>query len=230
MTLPVLLSVPHAGLWVPPEVEHLCILTEKEIIRDGDEGAAEIYLPLEKDVAFLVTTEVARAIVDVNREEDNFDRDGVIKTHTCWDVPIYGKLPSDETIDLLIDKYYKPYHAKLSQIGKNAKLGIDCHTMAAKGPPIGPDPNQYRPAACLSNANGTFPWPWMYSLAWHLQKQLRREVLINQPFRGGHIIRKHAREMPWVQLELSRNPFIDWDQKRLRLLGALKNWWRETFD
>ena len=40
MTLPLLLSVPHAGLTVPSQVENLCLLTKKEIVEDGDEGAA----------------------------------------------------------------------------------------------------------------------------------------------------------------------------------------------
>ena len=93
MTLPLLLSVPHAGLTIPPEVENLCVLTKKEIIEDGDEGAARIYLPLQKEVYSLVTTDVARAIVDMNRAEEDKSKDGIVKTHTCWDVPVYREFP-----------------------------------------------------------------------------------------------------------------------------------------
>ena len=71
MTLPLLLSVPHAGLVVPAAVQNLCLLSKKEIIEDGDEGAAEIYLPLEDEVFTLVTTVVARAILDMNRAEND---------------------------------------------------------------------------------------------------------------------------------------------------------------
>ena len=88
MKLPLLLSLPHAGLRVPDEVAHLCTLTEREIAEDGDEGAAAIY-DLAGDVDAFVTTDVARAIVDLNRAVDDRRRDGVVKTHTCWDVPIY---------------------------------------------------------------------------------------------------------------------------------------------
>jgi N-formylglutamate amidohydrolase len=45
MTLPLLISVPHAGLRVPREVEKQCILSEEEIIRDGDEGPAPFTIP-----------------------------------------------------------------------------------------------------------------------------------------------------------------------------------------
>ena len=95
MSEPLLLSVPHAGLTIPSEVANLCLLTKNEIIEDGDEGAAEIYLPLENEVSALVTTVVARAIVDMNRAEDDRGKDGVVKTHTCWDVQIYSEPPSE---------------------------------------------------------------------------------------------------------------------------------------
>lgn len=62
MTLPLLVSVPHAGLRVPPEVAHLCALSPKEVADDGDVGAAEIYA-IEDAVAAYATTDVARAIV-----------------------------------------------------------------------------------------------------------------------------------------------------------------------
>ena len=80
MTLPFLVSVPHAGLSVPPEVEGLCILEEQDIIEDGDEGAAEIYYPLKDQVTAFVFTDIARAIVDMNRREDDRTKDGVVKT------------------------------------------------------------------------------------------------------------------------------------------------------
>ena len=98
MKLPILLSVPHAGWKIPSEVEDICVLGQKEILEDGDVGAAEIYNPLKKKVEAFVTTKIARAIVDMNRAEKDFWKDGVIKTHTCWDVPVYKTFPSADTI------------------------------------------------------------------------------------------------------------------------------------
>ena len=89
MKLPILLSIPHAGWRIPEEVQDICLLTNKDILADGDAGAAEIYIPLKEKVEAFVTTDIARAIVDMNRAENDFWKDGVIKTHTCWDVPIY---------------------------------------------------------------------------------------------------------------------------------------------
>ena len=224
MTLPLLLSVPHAGLQIPPEVKNLCILSEKDIVEDGDEGAAEIYLPLQTEVSAFVTTDTARAIVDMNRAENDRRKDGIVKTHTCWDVPVYRKFFSEDVIETLIKKYYRPYHSDLTHYAKGVKLGVDCHTMAAKGPSIGPDPGEERPFICMSNADFTCPKEWIASLAECFEKVFETDVSINKPFKGGYIIRSHAKELPWVQLELSRTHFFSNKEKSCRVIEALGDW------
>ncbi|MDY6972956.1 MAG: N-formylglutamate amidohydrolase [Thermodesulfobacteriota bacterium] len=224
MTLPILVSIPHAGLDIPPEVEGLCILNEKEIRKDGDEGAAEIYLPLKSNVAGMVNTNVARAIIDMNRSEDDRRKDGIIKTHTCWDVPVYSEPLKGNITQVLIRSYYRPYHSALTRYATGMKLGIDCHTMASKGPPIGPDPDVRRPPICLSNGDGTCPDKWMLSLAECLERSFEKKVSINHPFKGGYIIKSHAQEMPWIQIELSREHFATDEEKSEHLLKSLVMW------
>jgi len=228
MILPLLLSLPHAGSLVPALVEHLCLLREKEIVDDSDGGADEIYLPLEEEVAALVTTVVARAIVDMNRDASDRSKDGCIKTHTCWNVPIYRDPLSEAVITELLEVYYHPYHTSLSEQAAFARCGIDCHTMAAKGPPVGPDAGKERPAICISNGDGTCPKEWMTALASCLERVFEKEVFINWPFKGGFIIRSHSRELPWIQLELSRAPFLSNQEKRFCLLSALRDWCVKT--
>ena len=222
MRLPLLLSVPHAGKRIPNEVEGICLLTGLQIIADGDEDAAEIY-DLEKHVAGFVRADVARAIVDVNRGERDFRRDGVIKTHTCWDVPVYRSAPSEETVKKLIENHYRPYHTQLRDLASgDVRLGIDCHTMAAAGPPVGPDPGRKRPHLCLSDADGTLPPKWINDFADCLASAFPFSPSINDPFKGGFIIRSHSAEIPWVQLEISREPFLPAKEKRLRILEAFR--------
>ena len=230
MKLPFLISVPHAGTVIPPEVEGLCVLTEKEIIEDGDETAAEIYFPLEQEAELFVTTDIARAIVDMNRAEDDFSKDGVVKTHTCWGVPVYSDFPEERIVTTLLEKYYRPYHARLSCHERTIKMGIDCHTMAAFGPPVGPDPGVQRPAICLSNGNGTCRRALLQSLAKHLESNFDNPVAINDPFKGGYIIRSHSGVIPWMQIEISRHPFLTNAEKSSRLLKALHLWCAEKID
>lgn len=224
MTLPLLLSVPHAGLQIPPEVSDICLLDQNAIIRDGDEGAAEIYLPLENRVEALMTTDVARAIVDMNRAEDDRRKDGVVKTHTCWDVPIYREPLTEILTETLLARYHRPYHQDLDRLAENVIAGIDCHTMAATGPPVSPDPGIERPAVCLSNAYGTCPHWWIVSLAEIMGKKMKASVAINTPFKGGYIIRRHARKIPWFQVELSRSPFLSDIEKGALVFESLQEW------
>ena len=230
--LPLLISVPHAGLSVPPEVEHLNQLTLQEIARDGDEGAGAIYAALENKAASFVTTDIARAFVDLNRSEDDIRKDGVVKSHTCWDIPIYSQPLTPALIEILMERYHRPYHRRLTALAETGMLlGVDCHTMAAHGPPVGPDPGVERPQVCLGNADGTCPSDWMASLQACFQQRFPGAVTINNPFSGGYITRYHGREMPWVQLELSRGHFADDSQKSRWVVNALSAWsrlWRSA--
>jgi len=220
--LPLLVSVPHAGLVVPPEVKDLCVLGQGDIVADGDEGSREIY-DIQNHVAALVTTEVPRAIVDVNRSAADRRDDGVVKTVTIWNKPVYSAPLHEKSIQGLITKYYEPYHKKLTQLSKSKViLGIDCHTMVAEAPPIGPDPGSKRPDLCVSNADGTCPDEWIRAFASCIEEAFGREVFVNRPFRGGYIIRSHANELPWVQIEMARREFMSLEEKKQRVLDSLK--------
>ncbi|VEN73807.1 conserved hypothetical protein [Candidatus Desulfarcum epimagneticum] len=224
MKLPVLISVPHAGLEVPPEMKNICQLSEKEIIEDGDEGAADIYYPLEKEVKAFVKTDIARAIVDMNRTPEDFSKDGVIKTHTCHNIPIYQKPLAIETANDLIENYYQPYHRALSSKTRDVRVGLDCHTMAELGPSVAPDTGKKRPAACVSNADKTCDISLIQSFAEILQDMLHHEVAINNPFNGGYIIKKHSLEIPWLQIELSRAHFLTNVEKSVAFHKTIVKW------
>lgn len=229
MKLPILLSVPHAGTRVPPEAVDYCVLDEEAIIKDGDEHAADIYWPLQDHVAAFVTTDVARAIVDMNRARDDFRKDGIIKTHTCWDVPVYRAPLPDPVAQQLIERYHRPYHAEISRLsGEQVILGVDGHTMAAVGPPVGPDVGKARPAVCLSDVMGDCPNEWTDTMLETFREAFApHTVALNDPFTGGYITRTHSVELPFVQIELSRAPYLSDAEKGTRVLQALKLWCSE---
>jgi formiminoglutamase len=229
MRLPLLLSIPHAGRDVPGEVKTYCILTPDQIIKDGDEGAGEIY-DLRDEVKAYVNTSVPRAILDMNRAEDDRRKDGIVKTHTCWDEPIYEPTPPEETFAGLIERYHRPYHRRLTELAATGvRLGIDCHTMAASGPPVGPDAGKERPLLCLGTGDGACPEAWVGIIHECLEESFRLPVSLNDPFSGGFIIRHHAPELPWFQLEMSRGPFLEIREKRERTLWAFQAICRRLF-
>ena len=99
--LPVLVSVPHGGLNVPEYLRENCLLTASDILMDSDEGAGAIYSQLQPDVRSYLAAETARAFVDLNRPPDDFTPDGVVKTETCWQVPIYRRPLTNRQVERL---------------------------------------------------------------------------------------------------------------------------------
>lgn len=224
MSLPVLISLPHAGLKVPEALQANCLLTLEQIIKDGDEYAQEIYSPLQNEVAAFVTTDIARAVLDMNRAEDDRRKDGIVKTHTCWDEPIWRNPLDEATIQWLLDNHHRTYHRQLNRMAEQPDLilAVDCHTMAAVGPPVGPDPGMERPQVCLGNAKGqSCPDEWMMMLQSAFQEYFPGQVTLNNPFSGGYITQHHGHEMHWVQLELSRGNFAEPGQKSQWIHDAL---------
>ena len=231
MKLPLFISVPHAGTRVPPEVRDSCVLRPEDILADYDAGADSIYGHLQEHAAGFCTTDISRSLIDLNRSPDDIGGNGVIKDHTCWHVPVFKSFPDAKLIRNLLGRYYFPYHEKLSAAAGSGtiKLGIDCHTMSAVGPPLGPDPGQERPLICLSNGDGTCPEKWLSSLVRSFAEVFREKVAINTPFRGGYISRKHAAEMPWVQVEISQTAAYSDEIKRNYVLEGLQRFCHTLF-
>lgn len=217
--LPVLLSIPHSGLYTPRELIDRTYIENDDLLDDSDAFTREIY-DLGKKVKHVVATDIARAFVDVNRAPSDrppANPDGVVKDTTCYGCPIYipGREPDAGMVKKLLKRYYYPYHARLRQALKNPslELALDCHSMASIGPAISPDAGQERPAICLGNLHGkTCSREMLHKLAdsFRLAFSLGEdEVGINQPFAGGYIARSSGtRSTPWVQVELNRNLYL----------------------
>ncbi|MFH2205169.1 MAG: N-formylglutamate amidohydrolase [Elusimicrobiota bacterium] len=226
MKLPLIISVPHAGVRVPSEVGGLCRLSPEEIAADGDVGAREIFA-IENEVEHHVTTDISRVFADLNRAPDDLGKDGAVKSHTLWDVRVYCRPLKEQEKMRLIESYHRPYHRRLAEHARaDVRLGIDCHTMAPAGPALAPDPGMTRPEICLCNAGGTCPQPWFDALAACLEQTFELYVARNEPFAGGYIISEHSKELPWVQLLFSSAPFMSSRKKREGLLDALERWCR----
>ena len=229
--LPLYLSVPHAGTQIPPEVRDLCILQPEDILADYDAGADSIYGSLQDQVTGFCSAAIARSLVDLNRAPGDIGGDGVIKSHTSWDVQVFREFPAESLIRQLLARYYFPYHEEITAGAGNKaiKLGLDCHTMAAVGPPIGPDPGRGRPMVCISNAHNTCPEEWLNILAACLTAAFKKKVAINSPFQGGYIIRSHAAEMPWIQIEISQSSAYSNELKRNCMLEGLQSFCHTVF-
>jgi N-formylglutamate deformylase len=228
-----LIAIPHGGDRIPLEVKNKVDLTEQDIFCDSDTLALSIY-DLKDRIAALVTMPIARAILDVNRAPHDLppdNPDGVLKTVTAQGKSIYkkGEFPEESIIKILFNKYYHPYHNKITSVlmQHNIKLALDCHTMLEYAPPTACNPGQARPLVCLSNGGDekgrprekghliTCPPEWIQKLARSFEHIFASEgiVAINSPFSGGHTSKYHYHNtgVPWIQIELNRKLYLPSD-------------------
>lgn len=229
--LPIIISVPHAGQKTPDIVKELTSLSEEQIRVDGDEGASEIYNFKDRVHSFF-QTDIARAFIDLNRKPMDFSRDGVVKTHTCQMDEVYDSPLSRKTIGKMLEQHYHPWHEKLAKASLSNEIlfGVDCHTMAATAPGISSDFGKKRPFVCLSNADGSCPNSWLDILAQEFKNYFGvNSVEINDPFKGGYIIRKHSLNLNWIQIELSRAPFADNKEKKEVVFEVLSRFTETLF-
>lgn len=233
---PLIVSVPHGGWKVAPEIEEIWALSEKDAFHDGDPFTARIYDFTDR-VSCQLVMEQYRAVVDLNRAPDDIapaNKDGVIKSHTCYDVEVYqpGALPGEELKQVLLDRYYFPYHRKLQAFLErpDVRMGVDCHSMAAVSPPIEQDAGTPRPLICLGNLGdheGEVTEPFnRITCSTEMIRFMRDEfdlalqhedveievpavASMNVPFNGGYITRQMGNKtIPFVQIEMSRALYL----------------------
>lgn len=236
MKMPVLISIPHGGWKVAEEIKDIWVLSEKDAFHDGDPLTSQIY-DFSDRVAEQMVMEYYRAVVDLNRQPDDIaprNPDGVIKSHTCYNVEVYkpGRLPDENLKKILLEKYYFPYHKSLQECLKreDIRMGVDCHSMAAVSPPIEDDIGAPRPLICLGNLgdkNGGIGLPHnRISCSTEMLTYLRDEFnhifqhedveleipaicSMNVPFEGGFITRQMGNKgIPFFQIEMSRALYL----------------------
>lgn len=235
--LPILISVPHGGTTIPPEVADRIRLTAREVLGDSDTFTCELY-DLRQHVAAFIAYPIARAVVDVNRAPDDRppkNPDGVIKSRTVQGLQVYreGGYPEEGLISTLLQTYYYPFHERVAEFldAHGVQLALDCHSMLPIAPPTKEHAGRPRPLICLSNrgdARGmpkagqgpiTCPPEWLQALADSFRRVFAAEdgqIKLNEPFAGGYISQHHHQRtgIPWIQIELNRKlylaePYVD---------------------
>jgi formiminoglutamase len=223
---PFLISIPHGGTEVPPEVRDRIALSPEDLAWYCDPHTREIF-DFGDAVAARIDTPISRMVVDVNRPPlppPPRDPDGIIKVRTIDSRPVYreGRFPDMQLIHLLLMAHYFPYHQRIDELIDRCpvRIAFDCHSMLPVGFPSQKDAGKERPLICLAN-NGdrrgrarkgslaTCPAEWAQLLADGFREEfgLSREVAINNPFSGGFIANAHfwRKGIPWIQIEINRS-------------------------
>ncbi len=221
--LPVVISIPHSGVIIPNHLQSQFLLNPQEVLYDGDSWTNLLY-NFEKRVLHTALMPIARCVIDLNRMEVDLppnNEDGIVKTKSIMSRPVWKRPLSLMETQSLIMHYYTPYFESLKEAVSIQKpfLGLDCHSMLPYDP-FAAEPKK-RPLICISNrgdVNGehlneplSAPPALMLTFKKALETQFGiNNVRINDPFKGGEIIRKmsESTNTPWIQIEVNRELYM----------------------
>jgi N-formylglutamate amidohydrolase len=221
LSLPVLVSVPHAGRDYPDILLSALRLPRTALLRLEDRYADLLARNLARAGCPLIVAHRARAWIDLNRDETDLDVEmvhgadrvnypapgakqrgglGLIPRRLSGDGELW-KRPFDlADIENRIATFHRPYHAQVAQIlaRMQAKFGVaillDLHSM----PPIRqPQPNGVQTGGPPQFVVGDrFGQSAASQYAELLIEQIRMRgfrASLNHPYAGEYILRRHAR-------------------------------------
>jgi N-formylglutamate deformylase len=239
-TAPLLLSLPHDGSFIPPELAAR-MAPEARRAPDTDWHVSRLYAFARDLGASVLVPRHSRYVVDLNRPEDDTSLyPGQNTTGLCPAVrfsgdPVYleGQAPGAAEIAARVDRYWRPYHDALR--GDMARL-CAAHGRAVlwEGHSIrGEVPFLFEgrlPDLNLGTAGGTSCSPALQArLEAVLSAQDGYDWIANGRFKGGHITRHYGRPadgVDAVQLEISQRNYMDedsfaWDEACASRLQAV---------
>jgi hypothetical protein len=155
--IPVLLELPHGGHLTPDEVKSYLHpkFTPGDRREDSDEFTDELFLDLPA-APHILRFMIWRAHADPNRQCDDLDADGAVKTLTSQGVKIYQ---SDRGLPIqarqqVIDRYIRPHRRRLAELVASPAIEklMFCHTMPGIGTRSSDDKGELRPLFMFGNA------------------------------------------------------------------------------
>ena len=221
-TQPLLISMPHAGTYVPPTLAAR-FTEEARQVPDTDWHMERLYAFAKDMGASILAATHSRYVVDLNRPPDGASLypgqnvTGLCPVDTFDDTPIYtrGDVPDDSEIAARRDAVWAPYHAQLrAELDRiRAQHGVavlwDAHSIRSVLPRFF---EGKLPELNLGTADGASCSP---ALAQELLAIARSAPgyngVLNGRFKGGHITRHYGqpeRNIHAVQLEMTQCSYM----------------------
>ncbi|WLI88521.1 N-formylglutamate deformylase [Massilia sp. R2A-15] len=220
-SLPILVSMPHAGADIPDDIAAQlapCALERA----DTDWHLPELYGFLGEMGASTIAARWSRYVIDLNRppEDTNLypgmDTTGLCPVDTFGRERLYlpGRAPSETEIARRLESYWRPYHRQLRAeldrlLALHGRVVLwDAHSIASRVPRFFegrlPDLN-------FGTASGASCAPALTE-AVIAQVPKRFSVAVNGRFKGGYITRNYgqpASNIHAIQLEMCQCLYMD---------------------
>jgi N-formylglutamate deformylase len=228
---PVIVEVPHAGLWLDAPALATLTAPARSIGRDADLWVDELYADAPSRGASMLVSHVSRYVVDLNRSEKDVDAEavegasqtmratrGVIWRLTSDGTRVLdGPLPRRE-LERRLDTYYRPYHEALATLieRKRARFGfavlVAAHSMPSIGRAAHGDPQAHRADVVPGTRGRTSAAHGFIDAVDEHAHQTGYSVAHDDPYQGGFTTVHYGRPSACshvVQVELARRLYMD---------------------
>lgn len=126
---PVIVEVPHAGLWVDGPSFATLSAPARSIGRDADLFVDELYAEAPAQGATLLVSHLSRYVVDLNRSEADVDSEvidgapasaratrGIVWRLTSEGRRLHDSALSQRELERRLDLFYRPYHSAIREL------------------------------------------------------------------------------------------------------------------
>ena len=230
-TLPVLLSIPHAGR----QYDDLVLANAAQ----GRSALEALEDPLVDRLCWraigagfgAVVQNVPRAVIDCNRDEEEVDPAairnispapvgpraryglGLIPSRTHKHGALWRKQIDRVELNRRIEDVHRPYHQQLGQALEDLVLQygevglLDCHSMPFR---------RGQAEIVIGDRHGASADAWFSAEAARIARSAGYRVAMNEPYAGGAIVTRHGRPSSGIhaiQLEIDRSCYLAGDER-----------------
>jgi N-formylglutamate deformylase len=217
---PLLVSIPHTGTYVPPEIEAKFASDYIRSLPMTDWHLHHLYDFVPLLGATTIYASYSRFVADLNRPSDDTPlypgrfETGFVALKTFWGENIYRAPPDQQEIERRRLQVHAPYHAKLLELlqAKIKKFGravlIDVHSVASRANLLHGELND---DIFLGDRDGRSNTGW---LTFAVEEAFRAQgfrVVRNHPYKGGYITEHYGKpgETEALQIEMCERVYMD---------------------
>ncbi len=227
------IAVPHAGRYYPPEILEAARLPLAALETIEDRYADLLVTDAVAAGAVAVVARMARAYVDLNRDERELDPRllsdspgpgdiilspkvsgglGVIPSRIAAGGTIWKRPLSPAEVEARMAAVHRPYHAAIAAALDEAQaihgtaILIDCHSMPALAG------RGVAPQLVVGDRHGRSAGPRLAEIATETARHAGLIVARNHPYAGGHTLDRHGRPRAGrhaIQIEIERSLYLD---------------------
>lgn len=217
--VPVLVSMPHTGVRVTPEVDAGFASQLMAGLPMTDWHLHHLYDFLPELGITSIHGVYSRFVVDLNRSPTaaplypgRFET-GLVPTETFHGEPVFLNPPDANEIEIRRQRYHAPYHDALLQLLKDLRrqfgraVLVDAHSIASVANRLH---GELQDDIYLGDRDGQTCGDWLRSTLVSAFNERGLRVAINSPYKGGYITDHYGRveDVEAIQIEMCQRVYM----------------------